>query len=115
MKMTHVDLSIASFREENSRARSPVRIFLFAPENARHLRMYAHVFPCARQNLRTKRSREENHVSTGGKSVEGKKIFRILFRRAGIFAPTPIAAELFCSFSEIRHTDSTVVLTPTCL
>jgi hypothetical protein len=43
VKMAHVGLSLASFRDENSRSRSPVRnLFALAPENARHLRMYAH-------------------------------------------------------------------------
>jgi hypothetical protein len=42
MQMAHVGLSYASFGEENSRSRLPGGEDLdLAPENGRHLRMYA--------------------------------------------------------------------------
>jgi hypothetical protein len=42
MKVAHDGLSCASFREENSRSRfTCANLFSLAPENARHLRMYA--------------------------------------------------------------------------
>ena len=84
--------------------------FSFAPENARHLRMYAHHFRCARQNFCSRCAERRNiRYELEKETKEATKSLTSLHRRSGLSDPAPVVAAFSGVVGEIQRNCLTIM------